>query len=409
MTEDRERDENPYRSPSQGASLNEPDGSCAFFGLKEPILAEGTRSEADTREALAVIRGPRRRSPRFSTILVNALLFGLVLASLATKLSLVWLAMGTLLVLSVGGLLVFWIIVAFRRSEQKEVEDLVSTAAFAKITITEKAVSVLTDAESSTTTWERFGGYRCTEKLVVLFLGFSNVQMVFPKSFFAEDAWATFVELVRCKLPEQDLSRPADQDIDPRPSPRLDSEAETTLPGSRDDASYENEFLIGGTLSPAEVLQAGRSADGSYLLRVMPLLFVGLLSAGIIRLVAGDRFELWHLIPVGVGIGAVIVISFVAPRLQLRKQWRAGQGFFEPLQWMITDDFLRITTPTSSGTMDWSGFSKYTLPARLLLLHNRTGRLCYIIPRSFFANDDEWNNFLRFIEQKLGGSQNGEN
>ncbi len=404
MTEPRQSDQNPYRSPDLSGSAEGVSRSGPIFGLREPIRVEGVRSAEDFRAATEALGGRRFTYVYCIVVFGIAVIVVPAVFVLAEGLSPLTLGVSVSTGLVVWGLISLLLVVIPRRSERKSLQQLESKAVRERFTITEEAIEAATDTASLIVYWGAFSGHRATCGTVVLFLKSSTTFHFVPRSFFADQAqWETFVELVKCKLPEQELQEWVREDLDAQPGLCLDSaDGAAPVNGGPQPRSGER-IVVEGVPSPAEFRHALRRFSGWSWLRLLPLLLLGVFASLAVLSVLNEKLESRVRFPLCFAAAAVVVF-LVLPRWRLRQQWRQRKGAFEPRRWVITEDCLEVTTPTERSTLQWGSIPKCTQTGRMLILHLDESSF-HFIPRSFFHDPGQWNALLRLVEEKVSGSE----
>jgi hypothetical protein len=86
--------------------------------------------------------------------------------------------------------------------------------------------------------------------------------------------------------------------------------------------------------------------------------------------------------------------------LQLFLIQKNAQLYEESISGYIDENCIESRTSRIETKLLWSAFMKYRRVGNLILLYQRKN-LYNIIPRSFFATEDDWNVFLSFLDSRF--------
>jgi hypothetical protein len=391
MSEDEQADDNPYRSPTGGPSPTN------VFGLSEPIHGEGVVSPEEVRQAL------KGSGSRPSVLWIPLLILGLVLyaskgVSGISYVLILCFALGGL------GLLVLLAVVVLRQQKRKEMKDAESNTVPVRITINEDTVSTATDTGSNQFTWDNFSGYHRAENIMMLFIRFSGMAVIVPRSFFADDSqWETCVAIVQCKLPEQEPGKAATSAVKVTAGERDTSRTQRLKTHGAFDKAPAGALVFEGRLSPGDLSRAMRLVEGLSMRRVVAFLFLGVFLASGMAVFASGTCDWPILMPIGLGVLVILLIFLLIPRWKTRRLLRRRQGIFAPQRWVVSEHGLERTMPTSTLTQQWSEISKYTIGEGLLILHI-TDLQVHILPRTFFQTSGDWEALLDIVKRKVGAA-----
>jgi membrane protein implicated in regulation of membrane protease activity len=108
---------------------------------------------------------------------------------------------------------------------------------------------------------------------------------------------------------------------------------------------------------------------------------------------------------IGVAVPIFVVVAvFFQCRLTRRRLNRTAEELEEsvgPMEFAITDEAFASKSKAAEWRRTWNGFSKWMRSDRVVLLYPQSSTEYLVVPRSFFAGDDDWNLFLRLLESKL--------
>jgi hypothetical protein len=404
MDDQHEEPINPYQSPrSDFGAEEEAAGPERVYGLREPIRIQGKPTAKDLQQAVksrekcqATISG-KIRVPLFIIVglaIVVALCTSLLLnrSTLALVVPLV-----TLVVIFLAGwLLVVWINKACDRKAPLET-----------MTFTDESIVDEWEEGRVVYRWSAFCQCLCSDEMVVLYLEPAGTQLICPKRFFAsEEDWTTLRALVRCKLPEDDqsarrLAAARDQRLASE-GPDVERTVEATdRQGRRPLAGVE------GAISWEDWKHVQQLIVRPWLDR---LARVGcLLALLILALIPAGLRVYWHgigelgpaLLMSALYIPVFIVLLFVWPALRLRRQWKRQEGPFGPFEVRVWEEGVEFTERTSAVMVPWTGFAKFTLSDRVLLLDHVGAQAARFIPREFFSSAEEWEALLRLVREKV--------
>ncbi len=397
MDDSSERPGNPYRSPStypSGYEAPEP-----VYGLGRPICIQGTLTAEDLRP-----RGKRA----FWEMSGVGVLGGVLLAGIVWNVAILpvyglggdRLLYGLVTTLSFG--LFFALVVLLPLYLRRRlVKEAAKSASLEKTTITEDGIVIESERGRTVLQWPAFYKCECSDRAVQLHTHRAVDWIVVPKRFFEnQDDWRTFVDLVRCKLPEDEISAQRQASV------RKGLQPPEGFPVKRAAEAKEQKkplITVKGSITLEDWkhvrrLVGARRADWTarigcplgILFLVLPVAWLG----------AGESNSL-RLLYLAVFAALCIWTLFSSPTGTARRQLKRREGLFAPLEIRVSEEDVQFITPEAADTISWGAFEKSTCTHRVLLLHESRLKVFRYVPRSFFSTDEHWQELLDLVRRKL--------
>jgi hypothetical protein len=95
-------------------------------------------------------------------------------------------------------------------------------------------------------------------------------------------------------------------------------------------------------------------------------------------------------------LGVFGFILWNTPRSQTRRL-RQAPLFQEPVSGRITAEALALESEQSAGRTKWRAFVQYKMSDQIVLLYQNHAAAT-IMPRDFFASDDDWQRFRQHVQ-----------
>jgi hypothetical protein len=398
MTDQPDTPFNPYQSPAWESDEAQAGPSPEnVFGLQRPIHAEGTLAAEDFRQLYKPTRGDRIWAIFYLSFPVTLLVYVLWPSERP-----IWspgapLAFA-LLWLGLTGLVVLFPLGRWRSREAAKRATLERTTFF------EDRIEVESRRGRAVWRWSAFYQCSCSEHVVSLHLGRPWNAILYPRRFFADEAdWRTFVALVRCKLPEGErmARRQSAGPGAPMPVPPL---CRLEAPGGDRPGAPEPLIAVSGRASPKEWEHVQRllARPGSR--------WTGRLGCFALLVLGSLASAWWAASSDGARVPGIVFCVLAscmalavlgAPGRALRRQWKRGEGPFEPFTVRAWDDGVEFATAHSTVKFRWDAFARFTQSERAILLHHhQRGALRYVL-RSAFRSDEQWEAFAGLVRQKL--------
>lgn len=382
-------DPNPYAAPQSESMLP---NDLPHFGLSEPICLEGVKTVDDLLLARVTIYGKRRWWQHVITVgwLVIISLLPLTILTQSIPAGYLINLFAATAAPSLYLLCVFVLVPQFKR---RQLERLHGKGEAERYYLGEESLTRITASSTGEFRWERFACYRDAGLLLVLRLPEHQNDYVIPRSYCPSDAlWEVVQDLIACKLPlwEQGQPEPGPQQIEPLVTPA------TVL----DDTSADSGAIEAiGQCTPRQWRQAQRLVRPFWFLRYLyaTLLMTGLVIWGLVKLKREQPS--WTNLLTFALLALVLVAKFGADRWSIYKSWQDKRGPFEVQNWSLSAERLKLTTVTTDQTTGWNQFEKVIIRRHMVLLVSPNRTFC-LLPRSFFASDKAWQQFLQIVGQK---------
>ena len=195
--------------------------------------------------------------------------------------------------------------------------------------------------------------------------------------------------------------------MDPAPSA-----AKTTSngpPGADDDwlVRLPHPIRAKGSLSAEDLIGASELTGQmlSPVAVIVVLVVVAPVVAGLFLLKEGLSalpFVIWTFAPIGLLLAVLVYFAqYHRPRRQIDRTVKQLEESVGPLEFAITDEAFASKSKAAEWRRTWNGFSKWMHSDRVVLLYPQSSAEYLVVPRSFFAGDDDWSLFLRLLESKL--------
>jgi len=390
---------NPYQSPTSGAVSQEAACPDRDYGLKQPIRVEGKLSAEDVWPTEKLTRGQQIRTVSWHVFLV-AVAVCITMAAIVFSLLSLSIVIFLVAFLAIDMARYLFAIYARKRRNRKFERN----ASWEKTTISDGELVVEGEHGRSIWRWSAFCQCRYSDRQVLLFIKPQGDRLVFPKRFFADDGdWEAFADLVRFKLPEDDASaRELAKSGRKLPAAGAPSPEEASETEDREEAPPL--IQVEGAVSWNDWKHVRKRIGRPWLdraTRVGCLLPLVAVLALLFWLTPSMALAWPLLIALAVITLLLFFPLFVFTPLKLRRQWKQQEAPFEPFQIRIWDDRVEYAGPTSTGTVLWTAFAKFTLTDRVLLLHQSRPNVVRFIPRAFFSSDEEWKNLVGLVRRKL--------
>jgi hypothetical protein len=88
------------------------------------------------------------------------------------------------------------------------------------------------------------------------------------------------------------------------------------------------------------------------------------------------------------------------PRLQAGATWRSYKALQAPVSGVVTPEGMQYNGADFKSELAWPVFIKYKRTDDMVLLYQGSNAF-NIVPKSLFANDDQWAAFVQIVEQRV--------
>ena len=185
--------------------------------------------------------------------------------------------------------------------------------------------------------------------------------------------------------------------------PQQPSSAIASLPPRpADDELPPHAIVIEGCISKPDAREAfwltirPRSA---FRLLGIGLLMVALLVSVAQIVTAPQEFAGYILTLIVLLLSAYPVL---VPRHQAWRSFKNPRGIGAPHRRIISPAGIESITAESQTVVRWTAFSKYQRSERVAIVFFASSpKICYVIPRSLFASDTDWQRFVELLETNL--------
>jgi Ca2+/Na+ antiporter len=133
---------------------------------------------------------------------------------------------------------------------------------------------------------------------------------------------------------------------------------------------------------------------------LMLCLVISCLMVALLILVSG-RIQVENVLLLLASVLLVLLFAFL-PRLAARSYNKEGNDYRFPIHGTISDEGLFLSTRNSEGTVKWTAFTGYACSGDRLLLF-RGKRMFNMLTRDLFSSEEEWDQVIDFIEERIPG------
>lgn len=102
-------------------------------------------------------------------------------------------------------------------------------------------------------------------------------------------------------------------------------------------------------------------------------------------------------------LGFVLLIGAAVyyPRFRLHEEWKRRGGIFSPSRRLLTQEGIERIAEGGKTLSPWSDFSVAKRNDRTVLLYAASGGSYAVFPRTMFASEDDWHDFVEFIRARF--------
>ncbi len=200
------------------------------------------------------------------------------------------------------------------------------------------------------------------------------------------------------------MSRQQSPEWNPYVSPGPDtSEADAGARQAAPPFGLERPIHAAGAIGPEHIAEATSLGLGPFRIRSwLTVVGVPALGTAYLCLTLGPA----NTLSLAVATFTTLMFSFVlahglshwTTRRQLARRYQGGGRSFEL---MFTDDDIAIRSETCESVGTWEGYTKCAVAPSLVVLQAMDYATSTLVPRSFFANQDEWDVFSQLVRHKL--------
>jgi len=98
-------------------------------------------------------------------------------------------------------------------------------------------------------------------------------------------------------------------------------------------------------------------------------------------------------------VGLVLIMYGFKIRTDIKKAWNETIKSNLKFEGIATEEFIELRSIDSEAKILWAAFSAYAANKQVVvLIQNNIGQ---VLPRSLFNSDDDWNNFIEIVSQKV--------
>ena len=396
MDDDPETSLNPYQSPRSYLTAEQEAASPErVFGLREPIQMQGKLTAEDVRQKnLPELSGKAN---------LAAWVFGVAAGVAAFVADASW-AHVLIGLIVLFGFVVFpaWLLAAW--STRNRARDVERNAVSQTTRFTDERIAAEGEHGRGVFRWSAFCQCRCSDQKVVLYQQPGGDHLVCPRRFFGrEQDWATFLDLVRCKLPEDEQS-----------ARRLTAARTERLAGLAPGAERAFEapdregrrplVRVDGAVSWEDWKHVQKLVGRLWLSRTVRAgCLLPFVMAGAVLIASGHgTYGMWILLGcLSVPALFVLYALFVLPTAGARSECKRREGCFAPFEVRVWEEGVEFAGRLSAVMICWPGFASFTLSDRALLLHQTWPSMIRFIPRAFFPSEQEWDALLHLVREKL--------
>jgi hypothetical protein len=396
MDDDREAPINPYQSPRSDLPTKEEAASPErVFGLREPIRMQGKLTAEDVRQKnLPEVSGKAKAAAWVVGVAVGVAVF-VADASWAHVL------LGLIVLF---GFVVFpaWLLAAW--STRTWARDVERNAVWQTTTFTDERIVAEGEHGRGVFRWSAFCQCQCSDQKVVLYQQPGGENLVCPRRFFGrEKDWATFLGLVRSKLPEDEQS-----------ARRLTAARTERLAGLAPGAERAFEapdregrrplVRVDGAISWEDWKHVQKLVGRPWLSRTVRAgCLLPFVIAGVVLIASSHgTSRMWVLLGcLAVAALFVLYALFVLPTAGARSECKRRERRFAPFEVRVWAEGVEFAGRLSAVMICWPTFAGFTLSHRALLLHQTWPSMIRFIPRAFFTSEEEWQALLRLVREKV--------
>jgi hypothetical protein len=153
-------------------------------------------------------------------------------------------------------------------------------------------------------------------------------------------------------------------------------------------------MTIDFTLTEDDFLEALRMHRGVWA-KLLTLWGLLLIALGLISLIANSKQYSNYVVPILAGFFILFGLKFLA-----RRSFRRDLRLQQPLQAVISDSGIEISSPTGSSKQTWDAFIRYVESKNLFLLYQGP-QMFNVIPKRAFAQGEE-DTLRSILAQRLG-------
>ena len=112
-------------------------------------------------------------------------------------------------------------------------------------------------------------------------------------------------------------------------------------------------------------------------------------------------FELiWLILP-----PLFVTFVFISQPARIARKAAENEQLIAEATWEVSDEGVRISSRFGSTNLDWGSLARMISTRDYYLLISRSNKNAFrFLPRRAFSSDQEQNNFLQIIEEKLSAS-----
>ena len=159
-----------------------------------------------------------------------------------------------------------------------------------------------------------------------------------------------------------------------------------------------------GRMTYTELRKLNRQYQLSYF-------FLGMAVLYLIRLYASAPGPLGGLPEISlpslllIGLTVLMVRVDFTNMQKAKRQSKSGEGMYREARYTITNEAIQLETDISSTTIKWSGFRTFTMTEDALILHYLDGPHFNVLFRSWFDNENAWNDVCSLAQSRLLSTQ----